>query len=143
MQNNQSNDMNKNVPRGLRNNNPGNIRRSKDNWQGLAKKQTDPDFFQFESIAWGYRALMKTLQTYRRKYGLQTIAEMIARWAPADENDTAAYVRAVCREMQVPESYVPDIDDRGTMCALTASISRVENGVPAVMKDVEEGWELL
>ena len=133
----------RNIPRGYRNNNPGNIRRSKDPWQGLATQQTDPEFFQFTSPAYGYRALIKTLQTYRRKHGLQSIRDMIGRWAPASENDTAAYVRAVCREMQVPDSYVPDIDDRETMCALAAAISRVENGVPARMEDVERGWELL
>lgn len=130
-------------PRGLRNNNPGNIRRSSDNWQGLASMQNDPDFFQFTDPGYGYRALIRTLRTYRKKHGLQTIADMIGRWAPSHENDTAGYVRAVCREMQVPDSYVPDIDDRGTMCALAAAISRVENGVPADMEDVERGWELL
>lgn len=131
------------TPRGIRNNNFGNLRRSSDNWQGLCKEQTDPDFLQFTAPEWGYRALIKTLQNYRRKHGLQTISELIARWAPNTENNTAAYIRSVCREMQVPDSYVPDIDDRGTMCALAAAISKHENGVPAVMSDVERGWELL
>lgn len=130
-------------PRGIRNNNPGNIRRSNDNWRGLRSEQTDPQFFQFTAPEWGYRALIKTLQTYRKKHGLRTVKEMIARWAPPGENDTAAYVRAVCREMQVPDSYVPDVDDRGTMCALASAISRVENGAGAVRADVERGWELL
>ena len=61
--------MKQTLPRGLRNNNPGNIRRSKDNWQGLAPEQTDPDFFQFTAPEWGYRALIKTLQTYRKPLG--------------------------------------------------------------------------
>ena len=135
--------MKQTLPRGLRNNNPGNIRRSKDNWQGLRPEQTDPDFFQFTTPEWGYRALIKTLQTYRRKHGLQTIAEMIGRWAPYTENNTSGYISRVCREMQVPDSYVPDIEDKGTMCALAAAISEVENGVPAVMEDIERGWELL
>ena len=129
--------------RGIRNNNPGNIRRSNDPWQGLAAEQADPDFFRFTAPEWGYRALMKTIQTYRRKHGLRTIAEMISRWAPANENDTAAYIRSVCQEMQVPDSYVPDVEDKGTMCALAAAISKHENGVDAVMEDVERGWELL
>ena len=131
------------APRGIRNHNPGNIRRSNDPWQGLAPEQTDPDFFQFTAPEWGYRALMKTLQTYRRKHGLRTIAEMISRWAPANENDTAAYIRSVCQEMQVNPAYVPDVDDRETMCALAAAISKHENGVPAVMEDIERGWKLL
>lgn len=135
--------MTKTLPRGLRNNNPGNIRRSSDRWLGLAPVQADPDFFQFAYISYGYRALIITLQNYRRKHGLQTIADMIRRWAPTNENNTAAYVRSVCHEMQVPDCYVPDIEDKGTMCALAAAISKHENGVPAVMKDVERGWELL
>ena len=135
--------MKQTLPRGLRNNNPGNIRLSKDNWQGLAPEQTDPQFFQFTAPEWGYRALIKTLQTYRKKHNLQTIAEMISRWAPHTENNTSGYISRVCREMQVPDSYVPDIEDKGTMCALVAAISEVENGVPAVMEDIERGWELL
>ena len=132
-----------NQPRGLRNNNPGNIRRSNDRWMGLCARQTDPQFFQFTAPMWGYRALIKTLQTYRKKYKLQTLAELISRWAPTNENNTSAYIRSVCREMQVPDSYVPDIEDKGTMCALAAAISRHENGVDAVMEDVERGWGLL
>ena len=132
-----------NQPRGLRNNNPGNIRRSNDRWMGLRARQTDSQFFQFTAPMWGYRALIKTLQTYRKKYKLQTLAELISRWAPTNENNTSAYIRSVCREMQVPDSYVPDIEDKGTMCALAAAISRHENGVDAVMEDVERGWGLL
>ena len=131
------------TPRGIRNNNPGNLRRSRDNWQGLRKEQTDPQFFQFKTMAYGYRALIRTLQNYRRIHSLRTIEEMIARWAPENENNTAAYVKAVCQDLQVPATYEPDVDDRDTMCALAAAISRVENGLPAVMEDVRAGWELL
>lgn len=131
------------LPRGIRNNNFGNLRRTGDKWQGLRAEQTDAEFFQFETPAYGYRALIKTLQNYRRKHGCQTVAEMISRWAPGHENDTAAYIRAVCRDLQVPDSYVPDVDDRDTMCALAAAISRVENGAPARMEEVQEGWGLL
>lgn len=135
--------MGKRLPRGLRNNNPGNIRLSKDKWKGLREKQEDPDFFQFVSIEWGYRALMRILQNYRRNHGLQTMGDFINRWAPYTENDTGGYVRKVCREMEVPSTYIPDVDDKATMCAFAAAISLVENGVAAVMRDVEKGWELL
>ena len=77
------------LPRGLRNCNPGNIRISTDKWLGLREEQTDKEFFQFEEMRWGYRALIRTLQNYRRKHGLQTIAEMIGRWAPHTENNTS------------------------------------------------------
>ena len=131
------------LPRGLRNCNPGNIRRNGDRWKGLRAVQSDPDFFQFQSMPWGYRALIRTLQNYRRVHGLRTIEEMISRWAPPAENRTAAYVSAVCRDLQVPASHEPDVDDRETMTALAAAISRVENGQPADMADVERGWDLL
>lgn len=131
------------LPRGLRNCNPGNIRITKDKWQGLREKQEDKTFFQFKTMAYGYRALIRTLQNYRLKWGCQTIADFINRWAPATENNTSGYINRVYREMQVPASYIPDINDMGTMCAFAAAISLVENGVPAVMADIEEGWRLL
>lgn len=132
-----------NLPRGLRNNNPGNIRITKDKWQGLRDKQEDKSFFQFTEIKWGYRALIRTLQNYRKRHGCQTIADFIKRWAPESENNTAGYINRVCKEMQVPNTYIPDINDKATMCAFAAAISQVENGVPAVMSDVEAGWNLL
>lgn len=131
------------APRGIRNCNPGNLRITKDKWQGLRSVQTDGEFFQFTEMKWGYRALMRTMQNYRRKYGYRTIADFIQRWAPRVENDTSKYIVCVCRQMQVPTDFVPDVDDKGTMCALAAAISLVENGIPAVMADVEAGWDLL
>lgn len=129
--------------RGIRNNNPGNIRITKDKWQGLREKQEDKSFFQFTEIKWGYRALIRTLQNYRKRHGCATIADFIKRWAPPVENNTSGYITRVCKEMQVPDSYIPDIEDKATMCAFASAISMVENGTPAVMKDVEDGWNLL
>lgn len=129
--------------RGLRNCNPGNIRLSKDKWKGLRERQEDKAFFQFIEMKWGYRALLRTLQTYNRKHGCKTIAEIISRWAPANENNTSSYINNVCKDLGVPTSFTPDVGDKATMCALAASISRIENGVKANMQDVEAGWELL
>lgn len=134
--------MNK-ISRGIRNCNPGNIRITKDKWQGLRPVQEDPQFFQFTEMRWGYRALIRTLQNYRRRHGCQTIADFIRRWAPSNENNTAGYISRVCKDMQVPSTYVPDVDNQTTMCTFAAAISQVENGVPAVMEDVVSGWELL
>lgn len=131
------------TPRGLRNNNPGNIRNSSTEWQGEISPSKDKSFKQFKSMAYGYRAVIKLLQNYRKLYNLKTIAELINRWAPPTENKTSAYITRVCKEMQVPSTYVPDINDKATMCAMAAAISQVENGVPAVMADVEMGWNLL
>lgn len=131
------------LSRGLRNCNPGNIRITKDKWQGLREVQSDKSFFQFTEMCWGYRALMRTLQNYRRRHNCNTIADFIKRWAPENENNTSGYIIRVCSEMQVPSMFVPDVDDKNTMCAFAAAISQVENGVPAVMEDILKGWELL
>ena len=131
------------APRGIRNCNPGNIRITKDKWKGLKKPQADAAFFQFVEMKWGYRALIRTLQNYRRRHGCQSIADFINRWAPRCENNTQGYITRVCREMQVPATCIPDVEDKSTMCALAAAISAVENGIPAVMADVEAGWDLL
>ena len=131
------------LPRGLRNNNPGNIRITKDKWQGLREKQEDKSFFQFKEMKWGYRALIRTLQNYRKRHGCHTITDFIRRWAPENENNTSGYINRVCNEMQVPNSYVPDIEDKATRCAFASAISQVENGVPANMEDVRKGWELI
>lgn len=133
----------KKLPRGLRNCNPGNIRTTRDRWQGLRPVQTDPEFFQFETMAWGYRALMRTLQNYRLRHGCRTVADFIGQWAPSVENDTAGYVRFVCQRMQVPSTFVPDVNDKRTMCLIAAAISRMENGVEPDMEEIETGWELL
>lgn len=130
--------------RGLRNNNPGNIRLSATTqWQGEVRPSQDRSFCQFSTMGYGYRALIKLLQNYRRLNRCRTIADFVNRWAPPSENNTSGYISRVCKEMQVPSSYVPDVDDKATMCAFAAAVSQVENGVPAVMADVVAGWNLL
>ena len=131
------------TPRGIRNCNPGNIRLTTDKWQGLRAMQTDKEFFQFTEMKWGYRALIRTLQNYRRIHGCYTITDFITRWAPSSENNTLAYIKSVCFLLGVPSVYVPDVDDCDTMCALAAAISKHENGVDANMKEVQDGWDLL
>ena len=88
------------LPRGIRNNNPLNIRRTgKDQWKGLSKTQCDRSFCQFETLEWGWRAAFYLLtRTYYHKYRLYTIRAIVNRWAPkADHNDTAAYIANVSR----------------------------------------------
>ena len=83
------------MSRGLANCNPGNIRQSKVRYKGEVRPSRDPAFKQFESLAWGYRAIFVLLHTYRVRHGLRSIREMISRWAPPSENRTEAYIRAV------------------------------------------------
>ncbi len=130
------------ISRGLRNNNPLNIRRNKTAWRGLSPVQSDKEFFCFTSAAWGYRAAFVTLRNYRKRHGLATLAEWIARWAPPVENDTQAYIGFVSRKAQVAAVSVVDIDDGDVMCRIVAAMSQMENGVPAAMHDVKEGYRL-
>lgn len=130
------------MSRGLANCNPGNIRRSSSRYRGEVRPSRDPDFKQFESIEWGYRAIFVTLNTYRRKYGLRTIREMISRWAPPVENHTEAYIRAVTARTGFSADEVLDTRLRQQMVPLIAAMSEVENGVKADFRAVERGWEL-
>lgn len=129
--------------RGLRNNNPGNIRISEDNWQGQVKPSQDKAFVQFKTMAWGYRAMFATLNTYCTKHGLNTISKMISRYAPPqDNNHTEAYISSVCKWSGVGPDIAVTPTNKDVMIPIVAAMSRVENGVPAVMADVEEGWKL-
>ncbi len=130
------------MSRGLKNCNPGNIRQSKSRYKGEVRPSRDPAFKQFESLAWGYRAIFMLLHTYRTRHNLRTLAEMIARWAPPTENRTDAYIRAVARSTGIAPDEPLDPLDRKTMVPIAAAISRVENGIPADWREVERGWEL-
>ena len=85
------------LPRGIRNHNPLNIRRTaKDQWKGMAEAQNDRAFVQFKSQEWGWRAAFHLLtRTYYHKYRLYTIRGIINRWAPPNENKTEAYIANV------------------------------------------------
>lgn len=129
-------------PRGLRNNNPGNIRRNSDVFQGEKILSTDSQFKQFETMAYGYRAVFKILSNYYRIYKLTTIRKMIGRWAPENENNTSAYVSLVSSYAGInPDDLISF--DREQMIRIVAGMSKVENGREADMNDVIAGWNLL
>ncbi len=119
---------NKTPSRGLRNNNPGNLRRTDDPWQGLAETQTDTDFFVFQSPIYGIRALARTLIKYQDQHGLRTIRQIIGRWAPSAENDTVAYTKAVSDETGFAPNVVLDIHKYEHLKALVTAIIHFENG---------------
>lgn len=81
--------------RGLRNNNPFNIRKGQQ-WQGEIVGK-DVAFESFKSIEYGIRAGMKVIETYYSKHGLNTITEIINRFAPSSENNTTQYIAVVGR----------------------------------------------
>lgn len=130
------------MARGLRNNNPLNIRHNGDKWQGEVPS-TDKSFMQFSSIAYGYRAAFVTLHTYLVKYGRDTIEKIIKAWAPPeDNNDTEGYITHVAFWSQIPRDKVLTAKDGDAYIKIVAAMSRVENGQIAVMGDVESGFKL-
>ena len=132
------------TPRGLRNNNPLNIEKTKGGnpWQGEIVPSADSRFAQFKSMAYGYRAAFKLLDNYQRNYGLDTIRKMISRWAPSNENHTEAYVKAVSDRSGVPADGRITTTNHDVMVPIVAAMSFVENGVEANIADVEAGWKL-
>lgn len=133
---------NSSLPRGLRNNNPGNIRKNSDVFQG-EKTSSDKEFKQFKSMAYGYREIFKILSNYYRNYKLDTIRKMISRWAPENENNTDAYIKAVSDYAGIPADDPINVNDREQMIRIVAGMSKVENGREADMSDVITGWSLL
>lgn len=127
--------------RGLRNCNPGNIRISKDKFQGEVTPSRDKEFKQFESMAYGYRAIFAILHTYR-KNGFDTIEKIITRWAPPNENNTEVYIARVEKTAGVPRTQVLTEDDGNIYLLIVEAISLVENGVNADPVQVLAGFNL-
>lgn len=130
------------ISRGLRNNNPGNIRLGSFKYKGEKAKSSDSAFRQFESEEWGYRAMFVLLDTYRKRYGLTTLREMIMLYAPPEENHTALYVAAVSDMTGIRPDEELDTRSRRVMVPIVAAMSRVENGCTARRSEVEQGWDL-
>jgi hypothetical protein len=114
------------TPRGIRNNNPGNIEWIGDaarRWRGMVSK--DGRYGVFDTAANGVRAIGGELRANFRR-GENTIRAIISEWAPPTENDTTSYMRSVAAELDVgvdvplPSSRIADI---------AAAIIKHENGV--------------
>lgn len=117
--------------RGLRNNNPGNLKKSGSRWLGKVDptRNTDATFEQFYTMPFGVRAAVKLLETYRDRYGLNTVREIIERYAPPgrDSNPVDAYREAVAREVGVTLDQPLDDSDE-TYRKLAVALFRFENG---------------
>ena len=128
------------IPRGIRNNNPGNIERTSVRWKGMAADQPDPRFIRFTAPQWGIRAIARILLGDWRE-GQDTIASLIEEWAPSHENDTAAYVRAVGKAAAV-DPYRP-ADIPGLLAKIIPAIVMHENGVqPYSAETIQLGIDL-
>lgn len=132
------------APRGMRNNNPLNIRRGKTPWVGEVQyiervatdkcgneckvREYDRTFCQFAELKYGWRAAFYLLRKYIEKYKCNTIALIINRWAPPSENNTANYIALVCRYAGISRSEEVDFADYHVMRGIVEGMCVAENG---------------
>jgi hypothetical protein len=130
------------MARGLKNNNPLNIRHNSDTFVGEVPG-SDKAFKSFKDVAHGYRAAFVTLHTYLIQYRRDTIEKIIKAWAPPeDNNDTEAYIADVEKQSGVARDKLLTGKSGGDYIKIVAAMSKVENGKPAIMQDVEDGFAL-
>lgn len=119
-------------PRGIRNNNPLNIRKG-NNWKGERQNQTDKSFEEFVSMEYGIRAGFVLLRNYITGYSgkttpFDTVRKIVRRWAPPSENATQKYIDFVARDMNVSPDTKISFKDKKTMVSLVNAMIFVECG---------------
>lgn len=124
------------LPRGLRNNNPLNIRKGC-SWIGLRDFPTDKEFCEFKTMAYGYRAAFITLRTYYSKHNCRTLREIINRWAPPSENDTEKYLDIVLMKTGIRDAdrclpHPRFAQNKGLWKDIILAMAEVENGTQNV-----------
>lgn len=139
--------MKKKEPRGIRNNNPLNIRKG-NNWLGERPNQTDPAFEEFTSMEMGIRAGFKLLRNYitgmnGKREPADTIEKIIRRWAPESENDTKAYIRTVCNITGKHSREKIFFSNREFMCSLFRAMAYQECGVFLSLEQIQTGYDLI
>lgn len=129
-----------NLPRGIRNNNPGNIRRGNSAWVGKVpfNQSTDNEFEQFQEMKYGIRAALKLLSNYMSNYQLKTISQILNKWAPTSENDTQEYINFVSTNTGIPQNQPLQIQQ---LPYIAYEMFIVENGGEYVTKnEILNAW---
>jgi hypothetical protein len=129
-----------NLTRGIRNNNPMNLRKTDINWDGKVPG-SDESFETFKSPQYGIRAGAKVLLNYQRLHGLDTINKIINRFAPPSENDTNAYAEHVSKVLGVGLDERINVDQY--LHNLVSVIIKHENGVNPYGEEIREGLALV
>ena len=135
------------VPRGIRNNNPLNIRKGS-NWQGERQPQSDKAFEEFESMQYGIRAGFKLIKKYMSGYNgltkkFDTIELIIKRWAPPSENATQRYIDFVSKTTGIPSRQKLSFDNKKLMCDIVSAMIQVECGQRIDRDIIESGYDML
>lgn len=130
------------LPRGIRNNNPLNIRKGND-WQGERHPQTDAAFEEFKSLEWGIRAGFLILFNYiAKRPPIDTPSAIVRRWAPPSENATQRYIDIVCqRSGLTPDGRIKKTD-KNKLCRLVAAMCYVECGQDISFGRIENAYEM-
>lgn len=113
--------------RGIRLNNPGNIKRDGDKWVGMAPEQPDPTLIKFTDPVYGLRAMAKLLLNYQRLRKCRNIEQIIGRYAPPSENPTDAYIDFVCRATGYTEIERVDLNNPAVLAGIMQAMIRFEN----------------
>lgn len=127
--------------RGIRNNNPLNIRVG-NKWKHERVSTSEREFEVFDEMKWGIRAGFMVLFRYIDFYRLKTIPSIIKRWAPPSENITTAYIDTVCGLTGFPEETKIEYTQKGTMCKIFKAMAVVETGVKIDDDLISEGYDL-
>lgn len=129
------------LPRGLRNNNPLNIRIG-NTWLGEREHPTDGEFEEFVNLAYGVRAAFIILRRYIRRYHLDTVKLIVERWAPKSENATEKYIQFVCKDTGLMPTTTIQYEDKDTMCKLVGAMAFVECGQRIDESEIIKGYSL-
>lgn len=133
------------ITRGIRNNNPLNIRLSSSAWKGRLPEceQTDRSFVQFVGMEYGFRAAFVLIRNYISQYGCNSIEKIVSRWAPpADGNQTEKYIRDVCRLTGIGgRAPLAQTDPR--LKDIVWAMAQIESGagIAEYREDLEKGWK--
>ena len=135
----------KQQPRGIRNNNPLNmVRTRRSKWVGMRPQQTDKMFCQFTSMAFGVRAAFIQLKKYWAEKHLRTISKIVRLWCPDSEKIMMVYENAVSAYTGIPkDDPLPrPSDDYITWSRIFNAMCRVENGCSLASDDITLGYSL-
>lgn len=140
-------ELKKKEPRGIRNNNPLNIRKG-GNWKGERPIQKDKHFEEFESMQMGIRAGIKLIRNHitgfnGKRPSANTIKKLISVWAPDTENNTDDYIRTVCQQTAIGRNDLLHANDRRSIIAIARAMAYVECGEWLDQEIFESAYDLL
>lgn len=132
------------TPRGIRNNNPLNLRRTKTLWIGLCTEQRDPEFCQFTCMVYGILAAIKNARSIIAKHHPCTLAKLIETWAPSsDGNNTKAYIDRVCKLTGLQPNTVLYRNGKEQLITVLKAMTIVENGQGLPANSFDNAYSML